>query len=206
MLRRLSILVRTPSQTREEFARAWQFHGTLVKQLPGIWAYQQNHVLDEWHAGPAPSFRIDGVVELQFDSMDAMKAAFASAAAVPVKADEPNFLGHGTGYVGVAPNTPVPANDGRKVIVVARNPSDGSAGDVLERALRQIPALTKLIRDDVSEVIARPEMAAGPQQADVFLHAYFADADAAQRAARALSQYDLGAPFSVVRVTTLTVV
>src|SRR5689334_9573978 len=105
MLRRLSILVRKSSQSRQEFAHAWEFHGTLVKQLPGIRAYQQNHVLDEWNAGQAPSFRIDGIVELQFDSMDAMSAAFASAAATPVKADEPNFLGHGTGYVSAAPQS-----------------------------------------------------------------------------------------------------
>lgn len=206
MLRRLSILVRKPSQSRAEFARAWEFHGTLVKQLPGIRAYQQNHVLDEWHAGGSPSFRIDGIVELRFDSMDAMSAAFASAAATPVKADEPNFLGHGTGYVGAAPRTPVPADDGRKLIVVARNPSDVNAGDVLERVLRGLPTLTQLIRDDVAQVIARPEMADGPQQADVFLHAYFRDVDAAQHAAQELSHTNLHAPFSIVRVRTLTVV
>lgn len=206
MLRRLSILVRKSSQSREEFARAWAFHGTLVKQLPGIHAYQQNHVLDEWHAGGAPSFRIDGIVELQFDSMEAMNAAFASPAATPVKADEPNFLGHGTGYVGSAPHTPASANDGRKLIVVARNPPDVNAGDVLERALHQMPHLTQLIRDDVAAVIARPEMAEGPQQADVFLHAYFADADTAQHAGQDLAHTDLRAPFTIVRVRTLTVV
>ena len=206
MLRRLSILVRKSSQSREEFARAWEFHGTLVKQLPGIRAYQQNHVLDEWDAGGPPSFRIDGIVELQFDSVEAMRAAFASAAATPVKADEPNFLGHGTGYVGAAPHTPVAAENGRKLIVVARNPRDVSAGDVLERALHHLPNLTHLIRDDLTAVIARPEMAEGPQQADVFLHAYFANRDSAQYAARSLVHSDLRAPFSVVRVRTLTVV
>ena len=206
MLRRLSILVRTPSQNREEFARAWEFHGTLVKQLPGIRAYQQNHVLDEWHGGEPPSFRVDGIVELQFDSMEAMSAAFASAAATPVKADEPNFLGHGTGYVGATAHTPTAAEDGSKLIVVARNARDVGAGDLFERALHRIPDLTHVMRDDVTAVIARPEMAEGPQQADVFLHAYFADPDAAQRAARALAQSDLRAPFSIVRVRTLTVV
>lgn len=206
MLRRLSILVRKSSQSRQEFARAWEFHGTLVKQLPGIRAYQQNHVLDEWNAGQAPSFRIDGIVELQFDSMDAMSVAFASAAATPVKADEPNFLGHGTGYVSAAPQSPVPSADGSKLIVVARNPRDVSAGDVLERTLHRIPQLMHLIRDDVAAVIPRPEMAEGPQQADVFLHAYFADADAALHAALFLAQNGLDAPCSVVRVRTLTVV
>ena len=206
MLRRLSILVRKPSQSRQEFARAWEFHGTLVKQLPGIRAYQQNHVLEEWDAGQPPPFRIDGIVELQFDSMDAMSAAFASAAATPVKADEPNFLGHGTGYVGAAPRTPVAADNGCKLIVVARNPNDGSAGDVIERMLQRMPQLTRVIRDDLAAVIARPEMVEGPQQADVFLHAYFATADAAQTAARAIAQDRLHAPCSVVRVRTLTVV
>ncbi len=99
MFRRLSILVRRPSDDRGAFARGWEHHGTIVKHLPGIRSYQQNHVVEEFgHVGDPPPFRVDGIVELRFDSPEAMKEAFASVAATPVKADEPNFLGHGTGY------------------------------------------------------------------------------------------------------------
>jgi uncharacterized protein (TIGR02118 family) len=207
MFRRLSILVRKPSQTREQFARAWEFHGTLVKQLPGIRAYQQNHVLDAFSRDDAdPPFRADGIVELTFDSMDAMKDAFSSEAATPVKADEPNFLGHGTGYVSATPHSPEPAEDGQKLIVIARNHGGASVGDLLQHAVRQLPDLSALIRDDVVSVIARPEMADGPQHADVFLHAYFPGAAEARQAAERLLRNAPEAPFMVVRVRTLTVV
>ena len=204
MLRRLSILVRKPSQTREEFARAWEFHGTLVKCLPGIRAYQQNHVVEDFGVGSA--YRIDGIVELGFDSLDAMKDAFASEAARPVKADEPHFLGHGTGYVARTWRPLESAEDGAKLIVVARDAENARAGDRLEPVVEASDELRALVRDDVISVIARPEMTEGPQHADLFIHAYFSSVAAAQRAADSIIQHRLDAPCSVVRVRTMTVV
>lgn len=208
MLRRLSILVRKPTHDRAQFAAGWEHHGTLVKYLPGIRAYQQNHVVEEFgHAGAPPPFRIDGIVELRFDSMDAMREAFASDAAGPVKADEPNFLGHGTGYVAATPHLSRPAEAGTKLFVAARGSGVVDPGDALERAASRLVDLQNLIRDDVVSVIARPEMPEGPQPADVFLHLYFATEDAARRAGRALVAGDgIDAAFTVVRVRTLTVV
>ena len=204
MLRRLSILVRKPSQTREEFARAWEHHGTLVKGLPGIRAYQQNHVVEGFGVGSA--YRIDGIVELAFDSIDAMTNAFASEAARPVKADEPHFLGHGTGYVAATWRPFESAEDGAKLVIVARNHERVPAGDLLEPVVEGADGLRKLIRDDVLSVIGRPEMTEGPQHADLFLHAYFSSVAAAQRAADTIIQSRLDARYSVVRVRTLTVV
>ncbi|MEO8070422.1 MAG: EthD domain-containing protein, partial [Acidobacteriota bacterium] len=149
----------------------------------------------------------DGVVELRFDSPQAMTAAFASDAAQPLKADEPNFLGHGTGYAISAAPPVRTADDGSKLIVVLRNGGDRSAAASLEAIARAIPGCVHLIHDEVVAVIARPEMADGPQPADAFLHLYFDSADQAGAVGRSLlAQTGLDAAFTVVRVRTLTVI
>jgi uncharacterized protein (TIGR02118 family) len=207
MFRRLSILVRRATDDRATFARGWEHHGTIVRHLPGIRAYQQNHVIEEFrHVGAPPPFRVDGVVELRFDSPDAMKEAFASEAAIPVKADEPNFLGHGTGYAMAAASLVRPAEDGSKLIVVIRQQNE-AAIRALESAACALPGCVHVIHDDVVEVIARPEMAEGPQRADVFLHLYFDDVERARHAAERITRDDAGGlDYSVFRVRTLTVI
>jgi uncharacterized protein (TIGR02118 family) len=208
MLRRLSILVRKPSQDRTQFAHAWEHHGTIVRHLPGIRSYQQNHVVEDvGHVGSPPAFRIDGIVELRFDSQDAMRAAFASDAAAPVKADEPNFLGHGTGYVAAEAHVARPSETGTKLVIAGRNDGDTAAGLALERAAVGAPGVVHVIRDDVVSVIARPELAEGPQPADFFLHLYFDSVEATRRAVPHLLSARTGhGSFSVVRVRTVTVV
>jgi uncharacterized protein (TIGR02118 family) len=208
VFRRLSILVRRPSDDRAAFARGWEHHGTIVEHLPGVRSYQQNHVLEEFgHAGAPPEFRIDGVVELRFDSPEAMKDAFASDAAVPVKADEPNFLGHGTGYATAAAQSVRTAEDGSKLIVVIRHDGHPEAVSAPEALGRGMPGFQHAIRDDVVSVIARPEMTAGPQQADAFLHVCFDTPQHAREAASQLARHPVtDAAYSVVRVRTVTVV
>ena len=208
MFRRLSILVRRASDERATFASGWEHHGTIVKHLPGIRSYQQNHVVEEFgHVGDGPPFRVDGVVELRFDSPEAMKEAFASEAATPVKADEPNFLGHGTGYAMAIAQTVRTAEDGSKLIVVLRH--NGHTGDaaLIEASARALPGCIHMIHDEVVTVIARPGIREGPQQTDVFLHVYFDSEENAREAGRSLArQKTSGAAFSVYRVRTLTVV
>jgi uncharacterized protein (TIGR02118 family) len=207
MFRRLSILVRRATDDRATFARGWEHHGTIVSHLPGIRGYQQNHVIEEFgHVGAPPPFRVDGVVELRFDSPDAMKQAFASEAAIPVKADEPNFLGHGTGYAIAAAPAVRPAEDGSKLIVVIRQHNE-AAMSAFKAAARALPGCVHVIHDDVIEVIARPEMADGPQRAEVFLHLYFDDVERARRAGDLITKDDPGGlAYSVFRVRTLTVI
>jgi uncharacterized protein (TIGR02118 family) len=204
VFRRLSILVRRPSDDRAAFARKWEHHGTLVKHLPGIRAYQQNHVLEVFgHAGAGAPFRVDGVVELRFDSPMAMAQAFASEAATPVKADEPNFLGHGTGYAIAEAAIARPAEDGSKLILIVRtgDPSE------IETAARDRPGYVHVIRDRVEQVIARPEMVEGPQQAIAFVHLYFDSVDHTREAGLALLRTPIPSlSFTLCRVRTLTVI
>ena len=208
MFRRLSILVRRESDDRATFARSWEHHGTLVKHLPGILSYQQNHVVEEFgHTGTAPSFRADGIVELRFETPEAMNRAFSSDDARPVKADEPNFLGHGTGYAMAEAQAARPSVDGRKLIVVFRRDGGRAAADSIEAWARGLPGCMHVFRDDVVTVIPRPEMAVGPQRADVFLHLYFDTIDHAREVGRGLlSQTAPDVAFSVYRVRTITII
>ena len=208
MFRRLSILVRRPIDNRATFARGWEQHGAVVRHLPGIRSYQQNHVVEEFgHVGAPPTFRIDGVVELRFDSPEAMREAFSSEGAVPVKADEPRFLGHGTGYAMAAAPQVRTAEDGSKLIVVLRHNGNVGAGVSVQAIARALPGCVHVIHDDVVTVIARPEMTEGPQQADGFLHVYFESVERARGGGRSLVAENVAdVAYTVVRARTLTVI
>jgi uncharacterized protein (TIGR02118 family) len=202
MFKRMSVLVRRPSDSREQFAEGWQRHGGFVRALPFIRSYIQNHVVEEFLAdGVTPVVRADGLVELRFDTPDDMGKAFSSDAAVPVKADEPNFLGHGTGY-GMVEASPIrTAEDGSKIIVAI--PSRQIA-DTIERAARSQPGLVEMLRDDVASVIARPEMKEGPQAVATFLHLFFDEVATARRAGAALQKQFEEDTLAVYRVRTMT--
>jgi hypothetical protein len=145
-------------------------------------------------------------VELRFDSPDAMQQAFASEQAKPVKADEPRFLGHGTGYAIAAAQFARPAEDGTKLIVIIRRHKD-AAVSALESYAEALPGCVHVIHDDVVDVMARPEMAQGPQHADTFLHLYFDSVTHARSAGEHLvMQTPEELAFSVFRVRTATVV
>ncbi len=208
MFRRLSILVRRPTDDRPAFALGWEQHGTIVKHLSGIRSYQQNHVVEEFgHVGEPPLFRVDGVVELRFDSPEAMKDAFSSEAAKPVKADEPNFLGHGTGYVMAAAQTVRTAEDGSKLIVVLRHNGQTAEAEAVESAARALPGFAHAIRDDVVTVIPRPEMATVRNWRTSFCTCDFDTTETARQAGRTLARpRPSGAAFSVYRMRTLTVI
>ena len=198
----MSVLVRRPSDSREAFAEGWQRHGGFVRALPFIRSYIQNHVVEEFlPQGVTPVVRADGLVELRFDTPDDMGKAFSSDAAVPVKADEPNFLGHGTGYAMVEASPIRTAEDGSKVILAIPSRHDA---DSVERAARSQPGIVEVFRDDVASVIARPEMKEGPQGVAAFLHLFFDDVAAASRAGDALQKQFGPDTIAVYRVRTVT--
>jgi uncharacterized protein (TIGR02118 family) len=207
MFKRMSILLRRQEDDRPTFARKWENHGSLVKQLPYIRGYMQSHVVEEFSRDQP--IEADGIVELLFDKPEDMTSAFASPEAVPVRADEPAFLGHGTGYVLSKPSPLVPATDGNKLFVITNALDASMLQRIVDVAAKEF-AVSSSFRDDVLSVIRRPEMARGPQSVASFLHIYFRD-DASASAAGALisrsmpcgSETGIG---SVFRVRTLTVV
>jgi uncharacterized protein (TIGR02118 family) len=204
MFKRMSILVRRPQDDRATFAEGWRKHADLISDLPGVRAYQQNHVVEDFTSVSARPLAIDGIVELRFDSPDAMAQAFQSPAAKAMAADEPNFLGHGSGYALTTDGPLRPVDGGAKLIVALSGSSDPAAA--LAGDLAKLEGLVDVTRDDVSELIAKPGMAP-PQPADLFFHLSFDTAQSASAAGRDLAARPLpGVMLDVVRVRTVTIV
>ncbi|HKR31733.1 MAG TPA: EthD family reductase [Terriglobales bacterium] len=203
----MSILLRRQEDDRPAFARKWENHGSLVKRLPYIRGYMQNHIVEDFSRDQP--IEADGIVELLFEKSEDMTSAFSSPEALPVRADEPGFLGHGTGYVLSKPSPLVPATAGNKLFVITKAPDVSLLERILTVTAKEF-AVSRSFRDDVLSVISRPEMARGPQSVVSFLHIYFRDAASASAAGALISGSMLDGSEtrigSVFRVRTLTVV
>lgn len=83
LLKRMSLLRRRPDVDPETFREEWRIeHAHLVKRVQGVRGYRQNLVLDrQVPKGVAVGYErlpIDGIVELWFDDLAAIDAAFSS--------------------------------------------------------------------------------------------------------------------------------
>jgi uncharacterized protein (TIGR02118 family) len=177
MFKRMSVLVRRPDHDRATFSALWERHAAPVSQLPRVRGYIQNHIEEDFCA--ASTLRADGFVELLWDRPEDMTAAFASEAAKPMVADEPGFLGHGSGYA-LAEAHPLADAPGGKLIVTVRGQrgADWRGVETVAAALR---GFNSLLRDEVTALIAKPGMAP-PQPVDAFYHLWFNDVPAAREA------------------------
>ena len=102
MIKRISLLVRRPELSREEFNRHWRdVHGPLAKPLPNVVRYVQNHITDETRHPllPPGGQTIDGVVEFWFEDRAAMDAAFATPEAEILFADGAKFIASVTSFI-----------------------------------------------------------------------------------------------------------
>jgi uncharacterized protein (TIGR02118 family) len=94
-VRNLTMLRRKPGLTIEDFQRHWlDVHAPLVRELPGIRRYAQNHVIAGATRSGFPTIElgIDGIVELVFESAESMRRAFDSDAGQRAMADASNFI------------------------------------------------------------------------------------------------------------------
>lgn len=92
MVKSIVMLRRRPDLTHEEFDRHWrEVHAPLVLQLPGIRRYVQNRPIE---VGGEPPH--DGVSEVWFEDLEALRAATGSAIWPEILADEDNFLAEPT--------------------------------------------------------------------------------------------------------------
>lgn len=196
MFKRMSVLVRREGDTREQFLQGWLRHGRFIADLPGLRGYVQNHVVQEFALPGAPFLRADGFVELQFDSPEAMARAFTSPAARAMAQDEPNFLGHGSGYALRADTGLGDAEAGDKLIVAL---GEGDAAALVAAA-----RLPGLIRDDVAALIAKPGMAP-PQPVSSFCHIFGVAPARAHQTVDAMARVaaDARLPLAVFRVKTV---
>jgi uncharacterized protein (TIGR02118 family) len=92
MVKLVEFVHRKPGMTPEAFQKYWrEIHGPLAAKIPVMRRYVQNHVrLSAYASGRQP--RYDGVVEVWFDSTDAMRESAKTPEYAAVRADEPNLL------------------------------------------------------------------------------------------------------------------
>lgn len=128
MIVRMGLLTRRPDVAVEDFRRHWrEVHGPLAARLPGLIAYQQNHVVDRRHLAidhKAGRWTIDGLSELWFDDAGAMAAAIASDAYRAVAEDSHRFLSE-TQVIVAEQHVVVPVAEGpliKRMSLLTRRP------------------------------------------------------------------------------------
>ncbi len=86
-MKMVNLLVRRDDLTHEAFVERWEGpHAELARQLPGLRKYTTSVPTDPERSA------YDGVVELYFDDMAALKAAFDSEIGQQVMADAAEFV------------------------------------------------------------------------------------------------------------------
>ena len=116
MLKQITWFRKRSDLTREEFGQHWRTrHAAIVRELPGIRRYVQNHTTAEGN-------EVDGIAEVWFDDIDAMRANVGRPELDRIRADEPNFLDTRTmGTLVVEPTVVIDgAMDGAKLLVLVR--------------------------------------------------------------------------------------
>lgn len=95
---RMGLLNKHTDWSTERFRTYWrENHSRLASQLPGLLAYQQNHVTDtaqrgiSYKRGPE---MVDGISQLWFDDSQRMNNAFSQALGEKLIEDENHFIGH----------------------------------------------------------------------------------------------------------------
>ena len=95
---RMGLLNKHADWSTEQFRTYWrEEHSKLASQLPGLLAYQQNHVTDtaqrgiSYKRGPES---VDGISQLWFDDSTRMEGAFLAELGAKLVEDENHFIGH----------------------------------------------------------------------------------------------------------------
>jgi uncharacterized protein (TIGR02118 family) len=92
MIKAVTYFTRRSDLSVEDFVRYWQNdHAAKVCRLPGLRRYVQNPAHPSGYSrGRQPDF--DGIAEVWFDDVEAMRANAAGPEYAAVREDEPNFI------------------------------------------------------------------------------------------------------------------
>ncbi len=89
MIKQASYFKRRPDLDLAAFHEYWRTrHADVVRKLTGFHRYVQNHTIAD--DGP-----FDGIAEVWFEDMDAMRATVGSDELASIRADEANFMAPG---------------------------------------------------------------------------------------------------------------
>jgi len=96
MIKSISLLVRKPGMTHEQFMKHWvEIHAPLALKVPGLRRYVQSHIVEDRKRPDVPPLdvEIDGIAELWYDDRESMARAMASAESKALHADGALFIG-----------------------------------------------------------------------------------------------------------------
>ena len=131
MLKQITHFKRRPDLAAHDFQRHWRTtHAEVVTALPGLRRYVQNHVA-------AADAAVDGIAEVWFDDIEAMRANAGHAALDRIRDDERNFIDTATmGSIIASPETVIDgaATGAKLIVLVKRNGAVGA--DEFHRAWR----------------------------------------------------------------------
>lgn len=104
LIKRMSILTRTPNCDADRFRHEWwRVHAPMVQRFPHLVGYTQNLIVDRDAAPGASSARdsvpADGIVEMWFRDVEGLQASFASDAARKAQAHAREFIGEITTFL-----------------------------------------------------------------------------------------------------------
>ncbi|WP_082000369.1 EthD family reductase [Arthrobacter sp. PAMC 25486] len=99
MPKRITYLQARTDKNLDVFRAHWSTtHADIARELPGVSAYRQNHVLESSLEPKIDRpYLVDGIVELWFADEGVVQAGFASEVADKLIIDEPEFLSGLTG-------------------------------------------------------------------------------------------------------------
>jgi uncharacterized protein (TIGR02118 family) len=96
MIKSISLLVRKPGMTHEQFMKHWvEIHAPLALTVPGLRRYVQSHILEDRKRPDVPPLdvEIDGIAELWYDDRESLARALASPEGKALYADGALFIG-----------------------------------------------------------------------------------------------------------------
>jgi uncharacterized protein (TIGR02118 family) len=101
-IRNFTLLTKRADLTTEQFRAYWrEVHAPIAARLPGLISYTQHHVTDSGERAtfPAPDRNIDGIVEMTFESREAMDDALSGPVGLALVEDAANFMAQMRMYV-----------------------------------------------------------------------------------------------------------
>jgi uncharacterized protein (TIGR02118 family) len=140
MIKLVVVVRRRPDLSVDAFQRHWlDAHGPLVARLPGLRRYVQSHTLPSGYRKREPA--ADGIAELWFDDLAALRSLAGSDAAAAAAADTAAFLAaDGQAQVltteHVVKDGPARAGDLKNIEFVRRKP--GMAVADFQRYWREV--------------------------------------------------------------------
>jgi uncharacterized protein (TIGR02118 family) len=195
----------------QAFSRHWLgIHGPLAKKLPNLRGYVQNHIVARADTPPSPLHRIDGISQLWFDNVDAMKAGMDSPENQACIKDISGFLARVTlaiqapgRWIGSAVSSASPA---KVMAVYAGEESDRARVEKdIAAAFRNygVPTTYRVNQIVSGEFIVDRSVARSELPLLAVLETYFTDENARSKflAARPLVVAGNYAPAAVLAVT-----